>query len=668
MRLGKLVVGLPQRRKPNRQTSSEKDGARVPSPDPPWSNDASESGRAYGSRSKAKQSRPERGDWSPYNRDGRGDFNSRREGYPGNTVLVNVNLHNPSGSTANPYIVESCDVSVHYPSASPVQWASNTIPRTRSKIRTNPWLSPPSSPTPSDSMDSTSYVSSTGSQTLPSRRRRRVPEDFSSGFGSLPRSNSDSSSGSSMKGTNAFEGRVYDDYEGNGNDELTDAFSESGDSWYSPAVSDTNANPLILSNQFTEMLKISPGHRMPVDVGVSDRGRNVLNNSSYCSSHYSTDEDITSSPYSLESGVPGVNMEQMTFSVDSLDNMDRLSLDSLDDTLQKGDQILPKWADSDATIQSIRTEDTPSHENKQGDTLNSPDSSDSDGTVVQDPAIEAEMDIPQSFESSSIPVEPARNKSPPAVPDNPEPSKHAARSGLALFGLRKPTDLLVMEKSSAESFEFATEPHVKEESARAKRQRGLNHIRWWQNTASDEPLSPNSDDASTPRKSLLAPHPDFSMLNDSAYDSGSLSPLTASAYSSAREEPLAQPGKSQDDPNKHHHSSHPDVRPKQAQRTLAEVHLSLQDKVRQLHKEKLLVDAKVRQAREEDRLQQQEVRHFQRQVTLVRKKILLNTLQELKAKLHHQQQRLQGAYDVVLNHQWRHAKQKRACAIARDAS
>ena len=83
-------------------------------------------------------------------------------------------------------------------------------------------------------------------------------------------------------------------------------------------------------------------------------------------------------------------------------------------------------------------------------------------------------------------------------------------------------------------------------------------------------------------------------------------------------------------------------------RTLGQVRVSLEEKVKRLRREKLIVDEKIRQAQEEERIRFQEKLKFQKQITLHRKQILLRTLADLKRKLENHSTRLQSSYNNVL--------------------
>ncbi|XP_076457132.1 uncharacterized protein LOC143291235 [Babylonia areolata] len=89
-------------------------------------------------------------------------------------------------------------------------------------------------------------------------------------------------------------------------------------------------------------------------------------------------------------------------------------------------------------------------------------------------------------------------------------------------------------------------------------------------------------------------------------------------------------------------------------RALQEVRDSLEDKVHVLRQGKRLVSRKIREAREEEMVRQQQKLRFQRLLDIHRKRILLETLQELRQKLESQSARLQASYSAVLNLQKRY--------------
>ena len=78
---------------------------------------------------------------------------------------------------------------------------------------------------------------------------------------------------------------------------------------------------------------------------------------------------------------------------------------------------------------------------------------------------------------------------------------------------------------------------------------------------------------------------------------------------------------------------------------------SLEQRVERLRQEKNIVDGKIREAREEEVVRQRERQRLHKEAALQRKALLLDTLQELKGRLEGQSERLQNAYVTVLNMQ-----------------
>ena len=102
-------------------------------------------------------------------------------------------------------------------------------------------------------------------------------------------------------------------------------------------------------------------------------------------------------------------------------------------------------------------------------------------------------------------------------------------------------------------------------------------------------------------------------------------------------------------------------------RSLVEIQSSLKDTMDKLEEGKTILDEFIREEKE-DKLKSSPVKlpeliKFQKQVTLFRKKLLLETLQDLKNRLDDQGKRLQTAYSSVLNKQWERAlnKQRLMC-------
>ena len=116
-----------------------------------------------------------------------------------------------------------------------------------------------------------------------------------------------------------------------------------------------------------------------------------------------------------------------------------------------------------------------------------------------------------------------------------------------------------------------------------------------------------------------------------------------------RQHPRDSPLPSLEDP---HRSSATTTSP--TGRSLREVRASLEDKVQLLKQGKRVVGRKIREAREEEMMRQQQKLRFQRLLDIHRKRVLLQTLQDLRKRLESQSARLQDSYSAVLDLQKRY--------------
>ncbi|GAB1606684.1 serine-rich adhesin for platelets [Argonauta hians] len=93
-------------------------------------------------------------------------------------------------------------------------------------------------------------------------------------------------------------------------------------------------------------------------------------------------------------------------------------------------------------------------------------------------------------------------------------------------------------------------------------------------------------------------------------------------------------------------------------RSLNEIRCSLEEKVNKLRQEKQLVEQKIREAKEAEKIRVQEKRKLQKHVIMHRKQMLLQTLTSLKERLENQSSRLQSSYNAVLSMQKRFAQRQ----------
>ena len=84
-------------------------------------------------------------------------------------------------------------------------------------------------------------------------------------------------------------------------------------------------------------------------------------------------------------------------------------------------------------------------------------------------------------------------------------------------------------------------------------------------------------------------------------------------------------------------------------RSLADIEASLDEKVSLLREEKYFVQRKIKEAREEEEIRRGQVQLFRSYSVDNRKKVLLQTLNDLKTRLENQSTRLQSSYDTVLS-------------------
>ena len=84
-------------------------------------------------------------------------------------------------------------------------------------------------------------------------------------------------------------------------------------------------------------------------------------------------------------------------------------------------------------------------------------------------------------------------------------------------------------------------------------------------------------------------------------------------------------------------------------RSLADIEASLDEKVSLLREEKYFVQRKIREAKEEEEVRRKQVQVFRSYSADNRKEVLLQTLNDLKARLENQSTRLQSSYDTVLS-------------------
>lgn len=88
-----------------------------------------------------------------------------------------------------------------------------------------------------------------------------------------------------------------------------------------------------------------------------------------------------------------------------------------------------------------------------------------------------------------------------------------------------------------------------------------------------------------------------------------------------------------------------------AARTLPEIRSSLEEKVNILRLEKVIVQQKIREAQEEEQIRLEQRQKFSKQLSVHKKQVLLDTLNDLKDKLENQSRRLQKSYSAVLTMQ-----------------
>lgn len=93
-------------------------------------------------------------------------------------------------------------------------------------------------------------------------------------------------------------------------------------------------------------------------------------------------------------------------------------------------------------------------------------------------------------------------------------------------------------------------------------------------------------------------------------------------------------------------------------RSLNEIKSSLEEKVYKLRQEKQLVEQKIREAKEAEKIRVQEKKKLQKHVIMHRKQMLLQTLTSLKERLESQSTRLQSSYSAVLSMQRRFAQRQ----------
>ncbi|XP_033726877.1 uncharacterized protein LOC117316423 [Pecten maximus] len=93
-------------------------------------------------------------------------------------------------------------------------------------------------------------------------------------------------------------------------------------------------------------------------------------------------------------------------------------------------------------------------------------------------------------------------------------------------------------------------------------------------------------------------------------------------------------------------------------RTFSEVRLSLEEKVKQLRLEKMIVEQKIREAQEAEKIRLQEKLRFKQQMSEQRKEVLLQTLNGLKDKLESQSERLEQNYSEVLHMQKKYSSKR----------
>lgn len=93
-------------------------------------------------------------------------------------------------------------------------------------------------------------------------------------------------------------------------------------------------------------------------------------------------------------------------------------------------------------------------------------------------------------------------------------------------------------------------------------------------------------------------------------------------------------------------------------RSLNEIKSSLEEKVNKLRQEKQLVEQKIREAKEAEKIRVQEKKKLQKHVIMHRKQMLLQTLTNLKERLESQSTRLQSSYSAVLSMQRRFAQRQ----------
>ncbi|XP_021374916.1 uncharacterized protein LOC110464169 isoform X2 [Mizuhopecten yessoensis] len=93
-------------------------------------------------------------------------------------------------------------------------------------------------------------------------------------------------------------------------------------------------------------------------------------------------------------------------------------------------------------------------------------------------------------------------------------------------------------------------------------------------------------------------------------------------------------------------------------RTFSEVRLSLEEKVKQLRLEKIIVEQKIREAQEAEKIRLQEKLRFKQQMSEQRKEVLLQTLNGLKERLENQSERLEQNYSEVLDMQEKYSRRR----------
>lgn len=106
----------------------------------------------------------------------------------------------------------------------------------------------------------------------------------------------------------------------------------------------------------------------------------------------------------------------------------------------------------------------------------------------------------------------------------------------------------------------------------------------------------------------------------------------------------------------------------ESKRTISEICGNLEEKVRRLRFERLLVEEKIKEAREEERIRCEQRVRFQKEMIVHRRQILLRTLQQIRFKLEDQGHRLQDAYNATLGMQLKVRTDHISCHASSDAS